>query len=818
MADFSELLQAAERLTTDLEGTSDLPKVNRSLKQVLEASNDLYSRVAQTAGSKDIQANLLLGSKGIDLPKIVQKLESISTKRTFEPIEPVDDLDIANILQNEIRNKILEAFDSGYNEMLKSTFENAWEHQQAEWKQEKMKILNALGGRSGLPIEIGKDQSILIEKPAPPLSHLGPNEMIYASKIIQYNNDSVRGLSSRPSLVNVFCDIASEFKDGKVKDMWEIIKYMVQCSSIPQSEDAIKTRNTKPVILSLVRQGQKYLEDRYKTFMNSIITENLTHAGRGGIPGTYPLVKSFVGLRLQGEYLGLKDGMIDDRPLWPMVYYCLRSGDLPAAIHCLKKSGLTEYNEIISLLEAKLGNPNNPNIPKLEDSIRFSYRRFVRNETDPFKRITWSVLGCCDISDEHSEVARTADDYLWLKLSLVRADSSKEDSIKYSDLQQVILEEYGESHYDAFNQPHLYFQVLALTGQFEAAIEFLARIERFKVHAVHMAIALNELYLLAGPHDTSAPLLFIDPADPKPARRLNLARLIMIYVRSFEFHCPNEALHYLYHLKNYTDSEGQSLFKVCAVDLALETKEYAQLLGTVDGNGIRNKGLIDQFIDTHVTAVSVAETIAANLVNKGLYEDAIALFDIANNQEGILTYLCTMLSQVVQLEGDPNSLRTRLKNQAFYYAERISREGFKSERSDLKFSFFTLNRLITFFDLYYEKEFPQALKVLNDIKLVPFREEELKDRVFDVTHNLTSNVAKVIPDVLLTTMNMLFAQYQKIKSNVEFIPRFQEGPLEAQMSYLRQQAKTITNFAGMLPYRMPGDTNSRLVQMEILMH
>lgn len=101
--------------------------------------------------------------------------------------------------------------------------------------------------------------------------------------------------------------------------MWEIIKYMVQCSSIPQSDDPIKTRNTKPVILSLVRQGQKYLEDRYKTFMNSIITENLTQAGRGGIPGTYPLVKSFVGLRLQGEYLGLKDGMIDDRPLWPMV-------------------------------------------------------------------------------------------------------------------------------------------------------------------------------------------------------------------------------------------------------------------------------------------------------------------------------------------------------------------------------------------------------------------------------------------------------------------------------------------------------------------
>lgn len=56
------------------------------------------------------------------------------------------------------------------------------------------------------------------------------------------------------------------------------------------------------------------------------------------------------------------------------------------------------------------------------------------------------------------------------------------------------------------NQPYLYFQVLVLTGQFEPAFEFLSRIDRFRVHAVHMAIALNEIYLLAGPTDSAAPL------------------------------------------------------------------------------------------------------------------------------------------------------------------------------------------------------------------------------------------------------------------------------------------------------------------------
>ncbi|TMW41919.1 hypothetical protein DOY81_012999 [Sarcophaga bullata] len=48
-------------------------------------------------------------------------------------------------------------------------------------------------------------------------------------------------------------------------------------------------------------------------------------------------------------------------------------------------------------------------------------------------------------------------------------------------LQTMILEKYGEKHFNAGEQQHLYFQVLALTGQFEAAIEFLSRTEKYRV-------------------------------------------------------------------------------------------------------------------------------------------------------------------------------------------------------------------------------------------------------------------------------------------------------------------------------------------------
>lgn len=118
--------------------------------------------------------------------------------------------------------------------------------------------------------------------------------------------------------------------------------------------------------------------------------------------------------------------------------------------------------------------------------------------------------------------------------------------------------------------------------------------------------------------------------DVKPSRRLNLARLIMIYVRKFEIICPNEALHYFYILRNFNDENGVNLFKICAADLAVEIKEYNRILGVIQSNGVRSKGLIDQFTNSEITVESIAQMIGDNLVKKGLFEEAIGVYDIAD--------------------------------------------------------------------------------------------------------------------------------------------------------------------------------------------
>lgn len=53
--DFNALLQEAQKLTNETNASDLLPRVERSLPQVLQATRELHSRVTQTE-AQDIQA------------------------------------------------------------------------------------------------------------------------------------------------------------------------------------------------------------------------------------------------------------------------------------------------------------------------------------------------------------------------------------------------------------------------------------------------------------------------------------------------------------------------------------------------------------------------------------------------------------------------------------------------------------------------------------------------------------------------------------------------------------------------------------------
>lgn len=482
--------------------------------------------------------------------------------------------------------------------------------------------MNALVGPSQNWIDFRKlpEQTILNE-----MSHgtvrstLSSIQMAYAREVTEYNRYDK---SMRPSLVEKFTNVAQSFNDKKIVDMWEIIKFMSNVRPIPKSQDPAKHRFQS----EFVDQAKKYLEKHFRMYMQTVIAEHLKETQRGGDPSNYKLIEAFVNLKFRNpnELIGLQDRRENFWP-WPMVYYSMRCGDNKSALKCLE-TYLPDQKDLIAAFEEMLKSTDGKISAKVKSQIKMQYKQHKIRMSDSYKRTVFAILGSCN---EQSELTSSFEDYLWVQLSLIsNASTDSTDKLTLPALQRVILEQYGEKYFKAEEQPQRYFEVLALTGQFEAAIEFLSRFERFRTHAVHFALALNELHLLTGPRNIQEPLLSVDIEDPKPLRRLNLARLVMLYAEKFEISDPSEALQYYYFLRHFTDSDGKNLFLTCVTDLVVENLNYELIFGRMQLGGIRSRGLIDQF-DAIIDIQLACNSIADEFVKKGLFEDAIKMFDLA---------------------------------------------------------------------------------------------------------------------------------------------------------------------------------------------
>ncbi|KAJ8687706.1 hypothetical protein QAD02_023500 [Eretmocerus hayati] len=807
-SDLNELLRRAEQMAADVEGNGELPQVERNLRQILDGSNEIWSQMTQT-GTQDnqVQAHLLLGSRGIDLMQIAQKLNSLSTRRTFEPLDPIADTDIVSFLRNEKENAILSIIEQVHRDTFELNRVQQLEHSLGEWKQMRYEIMNAMTAPSGELVDLrGTPQRTKLAGTM--TNGLTNIEAAYVKELQNYNDHVLKGVT-RPSLFNAFCKVAESFNDSKILDMWQMVKSMIDLPPTP-AEDQLKSRITPVVEMKIISHARKYLENRYKQFMNSIVNDNLAQAKRGGIPGTLPLVKSFVGIKIQ-NLRDLEEIIVDDRPLWPLVYYCMRSGDLRAALQCLNSCG-AGFQEFRTALEEAIEDPQNRPSSRSESTLKLHYRKHVRSATDPYKKAAYCALVPCEPDDLHTEVMSAADDYLWLKLCQVREQPDPENKLMLDHLQTTILEVYGESYYRAHEQPLLYFQMLFLTGQFEAAIEFLARGAgaRHLAHAVHLAAAMHEHSLLAVSQSVLAPLISVDPADKPPAKRLNFARLILLYVKRFETCDPKETLHYLFLLRCMKDPYGRNMFAASVAELVVESSpaNRSLLVGKIDKDR-RLPGLLDQF---QVNSEDIINISAETLYKKGLLEDAVMMYDLAGNHEKVLNLMCVLLAQIVSQKSAPDSLRARLQATATEISLRYQGLPIQAPAESVA-AFYTLRDLMVFFDQFHNDQHQNALRTIADSKLLPLNVKEVDERV-TALRRVSPEVTGTLADVLLATMTILYRQYQKLRS----AEPGDEIAREQQLKDLREQARALTSFAGTLPYRMPNETNSRLVQMEILMH
>ncbi|KAJ7415360.1 Nuclear pore complex protein Nup93 [Pitangus sulphuratus] len=851
---FGELLQQAEQLAAETEGISELPHVERNLPELQQAGERLRSRALTRTSQEtaNVKASVLLGSKGLDIPHISQRLESLSAVTTFEPLEPVKDTDIQvavfaslrchggrnlidsrdaavhdkGFLKNEKDNALLSAIEESRRRTFAMAEEYHRESMLVEWEQVKQRILHSLlaSGEDALDFTQENEPSYAGEVGPPGRSSLDSVEMAYArqvsgngktqlnivfyreggranedlSVIYIYNEKIVNG-HLQPNLVDL-CAATAGLDDKNISEMWAMVKQMTDVTLVPAS-DALKVRTNMEVRMEFVRHALHYLEQSYKNYTFATVFGNLHQAQLGGVPGTYQLVRSFLNIKLPAAVPGLQDGEVEGHPVWALIYYCMRCGDLTAAMHVVKRAQ-HQLGEFKTWFQEYMHSKDRRLSPATENKLRLHYRRALRNNTDPYKRAVYCIIGRCDVTDNQSEIADKTEDYLWLKLNQVCFDdggaSSPQDRLTLSQFQKQLLEDYGESHFAVNQPPFLYFQVLFLTAQFEAAIAFLFRTERLRCHAVHVALVLFELKLLLKSSGQSAQLLSHEAGDPPGVRRLNFARLLMLYTRKFESTDPREALQYFYFLRNEKDSQGENMFLRCVSEIVIESRE---------------PGVIDKFTsDTK----SVINKVASAAENKGLFEEAAKLYDLAKNPDKVLELMNKLLSPVVPQVSTPQSNKERLKNMAHSIAERYKAQGISAKKS-IDSTFYLLLDLITFFDEYHAGHVDRAFDIIERLKLVPLSQDCVKERVA-AFRNFSDEIKHNLSEVLLATMNILFTKYKRMKGASPTTPARPQRVMEDRDSQLQSQARALIMFAGMIPYRTSGDTNARLVQMEILMN
>lgn len=795
--DLNTLLQRAQNLNNDAKAECELPAVERTLQQVLRATTELHSRVTQT-GCKEIQAHILLGSKGVDLPKLNQKLEALSARKTFEPLDVKADTDVRTFLKNERENAILSVIEDTKKNISDSANKQRWASMNKVWNEEKTRLLDALIAPSQNFIDLQRLPEPTIVNPlCQPRSCLDPLELVYAQELRHYNELLLKS-SHRPNLVQKFAHLSQSFGDCRLTDMWTLLACVTQISE-PLRSDPIKSRQQRP---EFVTHAKSYLERRYRVFMCSQV-------GGSYANNSYQLVVAYVNHRFRAQQtIGLVD-TVREIPLWPLVYYGLRCGAVKVAVEFLREAG-SSHDEFAQLVADRNAGETNS---KIENQLRLQYANKIRNSTDAYKKAVYCILLGCDVNEVHGEVAKTIDDFLWMRLAMIQPG----DADNYGKLQSMILEQYGEKYFNARQQPYLYFETLALTGQFEAAIEFLARQDENRAHAVHMAIALFELGLLGSARSVSQPLLSIDIKDPQPLRRLNLTRLIRQYVQRFERTDTSEALHYYYTLRCLKDSKGRNMFMACVCDLVVDsgvfdTTIFDLIFGkrqSSDQNDV-NSGLFRQFecpeFDTRTMAAQVGDELAA----LGNFEMSARLYEMAGKYNLAVKHICILLAQVVHLPTLGGSLRERLGQEAQRFNQLLASDSIDVEPK-MKSSFVLLQDLLIFFNFYHDGKFNAALDLLRQTQLVPNTLDDV-DVVLGNVKQLSGEVIKVLPDVIVAAMEIAQKQYKQLKAG-------SGSSLEqTQMQQLRQRAKALSNMAATMPYRLPNDTNKRLIELELDMH
>lgn len=673
----------------------------------------------------------------------------------------------------------------------------------------------------------------------------------YARRVLELNErrkgEKPYPLAYRFGQASVAVSGSGDANQKGVKNCWDLLQSIMSEEVTPTGD--LKAEPTKEaeygvgagsgsgvadlrVMRHWLAGSRQFLEEQYYTYIENFVRTQRREVSIGSLPARENVIQGFVYALLHGkphwERLEKPDGV---NPIWAQIYYSMRSGQLDAAENFAKAVG--DKTQFFKWYGHYRNDPNHVLPADLSVQVMTEYRRL--STQDPYKQLVYNLIGQCDPMRSHDDIYKFAtEDYMWFKLSMVTVDepaggsnvpaalallngpqssatsasfgmpltANSAASFTLSQFQALITD-YGPEH---FVNPIVYFQILLLSLQFEAAIQFLESTGQYPVETLHFALTL---YYYGALNTPEAPLTAPLTGHQNRVPFWNIVRHITQYIRYLDNSNILASLNYIYVIRN---SEVRNL---CLRDLLTDTQEFALMLGSVNADGTRQPGYLEKFV-SQADWREVVSLAALAYEQAGKYDDAISLYDAAMYYDKVVDLITKQLSRILTGNG---AERQRIVDYAAVRFDKYTREPTAGQLLDMRgdkswmaslASFRMLLQLCDFFDLYHASQYHEALDVIAELGLLPFDHSQIES-CSATFKTIADSVRKNFAEIILATMTCLYRMFVILKEEGLNAER------EAFLRSLKSKARALVTFTGLINFRMPADTQSRLVRMEASM-
>ncbi|KAL9540563.1 hypothetical protein MBANPS3_009615 [Mucor bainieri] len=647
---FKQLLQDAKELPS-LSSKYDSPMLQHDLNQLGKETSLIQAKVNTASTDNNALGHYFLAQGGANTHENSQFLEKVDTKFTFQPTVMIKKTNVEAHLNQVQETYIKETIDESTRKTRQTVSEALVEKRNMHWRSKRDIILEEWD----------------FEESNKTFGHVGKNNDTKANNIYKQFSTAITDINNQrivrspsPMIVETFAKLSqstthTQSQRSSMNVSWDIISHLTGESTdrisgafLFNNPDQTRIANMK---LRLIKSARQYLENQYRSLVKETLRENAAAANVGGSLSEKHRLHAYMKLQYKerGNSWNSRLEVYDDMPIWLFTYLLVRCGYYNLALEFVegKTQNFSSAPEFHKAFKEFCSDPdfNISEESKTQVDHQYQTMKYSEKAPDPFKVLLYKIIGRCELQDKSEDTIHMLEDALWLQLMLIREtpEGSKPMLTEYrlTEFQEMINQADSSAYDKNGANPWTYFNMLLLSLQFEKAINYLYQFENWRVHAVHIAIALVYYGLVRVTSQPGNIYAIVSNTNGTPC--LNLIGMITQYTHIAVDDC-RDALQYLFLLTLCPDQAMYSTVYEMVVEQIVRCPDFKEILG----NKVTSRaGLIDKYkslLGFHAHNMSsyedcIVTPTAEAFQSRGKYKDAVYVFETLGKYEQVLGVL-----------------------------------------------------------------------------------------------------------------------------------------------------------------------------------